>query len=181
MDDLERLEGARDVIISAIAQTMVIYGVTPSIGRIYGVLYFADEPLSLDDIKELVSMSKASVSNGMRALLETEMVTKVWKKGDTKDHYIAEKDFFKNFISFFTKRLRQERSLIIKATEQSQPVIERIAMNSTDPEVEEAAKRDLDNLKNSGMYLLWTMKLANALESGEIFNHYPKQPHRKGD
>ena len=110
MDDLKRLEEARDIIISAIAQTMIIYGVTPSVGRIYGVLYFANEPLSLDDIKDQVSMSKASVSNGMRALLETEMVTKVWKKGDNKDHYIAEKDFFKNFISFFTKNFGRKET-----------------------------------------------------------------------
>lgn len=181
MNDLQRLQQARDIIISAIAQTMVIYGVTPSIGRIYGVLYFAEEPLTLDEIKDQVSMSKASVSNGMRALLETEMVTKVWKKGDNKDHYIAEKDFFLNFISFFTKKLRQERNLIAKATEQSRPVIEEIARNSSNPEVAEAAKRDLENLENSEMYLLWTMNLANALESGEIYQYFPKKSQSKGD
>lgn len=176
MDDLKKLEETRDVVISAIAQTMVIYGVTPSVGRIYGVLYFADKPLSLDDIKDQVAMSKASVSNGMRALLETEMVIKVWKKGETKDHYIAEKDFLKNFINFFTKKLRQERNIIIKATEQSQPVIEEIALNSKNPEAKEAALKDLENIKNSEIYFQWTMRLANALESGEIFEYLPKSP-----
>ncbi|OIJ14067.1 transcriptional regulator [Anaerobacillus arseniciselenatis] len=178
-EDLEKVEEARDVMISAIAQTMVIYGVTPSVGRIYGVLYFAEEPMSLDDIKDQVAMSKASVSNSMRELLETEMVIKVWKKGDRKDHYIAEKDFLKNFINFFVKKLRQERSLIMKANEQAKPVLEDISTNSTDESARIAAKQDLENLNNSISYFDWTMRLANDLENGEIFKYYPKQKKEK--
>ena len=174
MDDSQRLDEARDVIISAIAQTMVIYGVTPSVGRIYGVLYFAEKPMSLDDIKDQVAMSKASVSNGMRELLDTEMVIKVWKKGDIKDHYIAEKDFLRNFITFFKKKLRQERNLIVKAIEQSQPVLQDIADNSNDVKASAAAKQDLKCLRDSDSYFNWTMRLANAMESGEIFHYFPK-------
>ncbi len=178
-EDIAKVEEARDVMISAIAQTMVIYGVTPSVGRIYGVLYFAEEPMSLDDIKDQVAMSKASVSNSMRELLETEMVIKVWKKGDRKDHYIAEKDFLKNFINFFVKKLRQERSLIMKANEQAKPVLEDISTNSTDENARIAAKQDLENLNNSISYFDWTMRLANDLENGEIFKYYPKQKKEK--
>ncbi|RXI96397.1 transcriptional regulator [Anaerobacillus alkaliphilus] len=174
MTELQKIEEARDVMISAIAQTMIIYGVTPSVGRIYGVLYFSEEPMSLDDIKDQVAMSKASVSNGMRELLETEMVIKVWKKGDRKDHYIAEKDFLKNFINFFVKKLRQERSLILKAMEQAKPVFEDLATNSDTEQVKELASRDLETITASLSYFDWTMRLANSLESGEIFEHYPK-------
>lgn len=39
------------------------------------------------------------------------MVTKVWKKGEQKDHYIAGKDFLRNFHHFFEKMLRLERTL----------------------------------------------------------------------
>ncbi|WP_018932042.1 GbsR/MarR family transcriptional regulator [Gracilibacillus lacisalsi] len=175
----EILAHSRDMMISAIAQTMVIYGVTPSVGRIYGVLYFSTEPMSLDDIKTQVAMSKASVSNGMRELLETEMVIKVWKKGDRKDHYVAEKDFLKNFLSFFIKKIRHERNLIIKATEQAQPNLEKIATNSEDKQLKEEARKDLDLIKESYSYFEWTMQLANAMESGEIFNFIPKNPEKK--
>jgi DNA-binding transcriptional regulator GbsR (MarR family) len=176
LDDLKRLDETRDVMISAIAQTMVIYGVTPSVGRIYGVLYFATEPLSLDEIKDQVAMSKASVSNGMRELLETDMVVKVWKKGDRKDHYIAEKDFLANFINFFVKKLRQERNIILKAFEQSKPLLEELSTTSQDPQAKELATRDLEYLKQSEQYFLWTMHLANTMESGEIFKYFPKLP-----
>ncbi|MYL33898.1 transcriptional regulator [Pontibacillus yanchengensis] len=171
--ELESLEEARDIMISAIAQTMVIYGVTPSVGRIYGVLYFANEPMALDDIKDEVAMSKASVSNGMRDLLETEMVIKVWKKGDRRDHFIAEKDFMRNFLNFFVKMLRQERSLFMKANEQAKPVFKELAENSESQEAKEVAQKDLENLNKSLEYFEWTMRLANAMESGEIFNCFP--------
>ena len=170
----ESIEQARDIMISALAQSMVIYGVTPSIGRIYGVLYFSSEPLTLDEIKDQVAMSKASVSNGIRELLETDMVTKVWKKGDRKDHYIAEKDYLRNFITYFIKKIRQERSLIMKAAEQVSPALEELASNAQDEQVKEKALKDLDLIKDSYDYFDWTMRFANAMETGEIFDYIPK-------
>ncbi|MFD1039806.1 GbsR/MarR family transcriptional regulator [Virgibacillus byunsanensis] len=174
-DHFEKLDETRDVMISAIAQSMVIYGVTPSVGRIYGVLYFANEPKSLDDIKDQVAMSKASVSNGMRELQETEMVTKVWKKGERKDHFIAEKDFFRNFLNFFMKKLRQERNLIMKAADQTEPIINDILKETDNQPLREQAKTDLKLIEESKDYLNWTMNLANAMESGRIFEYFPKK------
>src|SRR5699024_6214931 len=117
MDEFDNLEYQRDKLESAIAQSMTVYGVTASVGRIYGALYFSSSPMTLKDIQSHVAMSKASVSNGVRSLMETEMVTKVWKKNEKQDYYVAEKDFFRNFIVYFVKMLRKENSLISKAIE----------------------------------------------------------------
>lgn len=172
-EQLESLQESQDVLVSAIAQSMVIYGVTPSVGRIYGVLYFSDEPLTLDDIKDQVAMSKGSVSNGIRELMDTEMVTKVWKKGERKDHFIAEKDFLKNFLNFFAKMIRLERSLLTKAIDQTEPTIEEIANNPESNQAEDIAKRDLELISEAKDYLNWIMQLANSLESRDIFKHLP--------
>ncbi|PSL40841.1 DNA-binding transcriptional regulator GbsR (MarR family) [Salsuginibacillus halophilus] len=171
----KQIQQARDISISAIAQTMVIYGVTPSVGRIYGVLYFAEEPMSLDEIKDEVAMSKGSVSNGIRELLETEMVIKVWKKGDRKDHYIAEKDFFRNFFSFFVKNLRMERNLIAKANEQAKPLLREVQESTNDEETRRLAEKDLAHLQSTEIYLEWLMRFTNAMENGEIFEYFPKK------
>lgn len=178
-DDSDKLEELRDVLISAIAQTMVIYGVTPSVGRIYGVLYFARKPMSLDEIKDAVAMSKGSVSTGLRELLDTEMIIKVWKKGDRKDHYIAEKDFVKNFISFFVKNIRQERNIILKATSKVQPELEGIIKTTDSKQIREEALEDLKLLGDSNAYFDWTHRLIGAMESGEIFKYFPINEKRK--
>ncbi|GEL08867.1 GbsR/MarR family transcriptional regulator [Salisediminibacterium halotolerans] len=172
--DSDKLNEARDVMISAIAQSMEIYGVSPSVGRIYGVLYYSEEPMSLEDIKDEVAMSKASVSNGMRELLDTEMVIKVWKKGERKDHFIAEKDFLKNFINYFVKQIRHEKNLIMKASEQAKPVFDEM-LKSDDNHVRDAAQKDKKNMESTFDYFDWTMRLAYAMETGEIFDYFPKK------
>lgn len=183
-NEFDQIQQARDVIIGGIAQTMEIYGLTASVGRIYGVLYFADTPKSLNEIKDEVAMSKATVSNGLRELLDTEMITKVWKKGDRKDHYIAVKDFFKNFINFFVKQLRQERSIILKAYHQSLPVLEEIANNGHSEAAKAKATRDIASINRTKVYFDWTLHLTKALETEEIFNYLPlpdQENPKKGD
>ncbi|WP_202077414.1 GbsR/MarR family transcriptional regulator [Caldalkalibacillus salinus] len=175
-EEREQLHKTRDMLISAIAQTMVIYGVTPSVGRIYGVLYFATRPMTIDEIKDEVAMSKGSVSMGVRELLETEMILKVWKKGERKDHFIAEKDFFKNFMTFIVKNIRQERHIMIKAIENTKPVLQDIAEKAEQEDVRDEATEDLTLIEESLVYYDWTQRLINDMESGDIFAYYPKDP-----
>ncbi|HLR72458.1 MAG TPA: transcriptional regulator [Pseudogracilibacillus sp.] len=175
MGDAERLEESRDILESAIAQSMAVYGVTPSVGRIYSVLYFSKTPMTLKQIQDHVAMSKASVSNGVRELLDTEMVSKIWRKGERQDHYIAEKDFFRNFINFFVKMLRQENNLIMKAMDQTEPILKEIASNSEEEKIKKEAENNLFLLEHSKSYLDWTMRIANAMESGDIFTYFPKK------
>ncbi len=172
---IAQIEESRDLLISALAQTMVVYGVTPSIGRIYGVLYFSRQPMTMDNIAKNVAMSKGSVSTGLRKLLELEMVIKVWEKGSSKDYYIAEKDFFKNFISFFVKNMRQERNLYIKAAEQVKPTLEMIAANPESDLVNIEVCQDLEDMRQAYIFYDWLQKFAYVLESGDIFKYYPKK------
>ena len=78
----QKLEIAREKFIQSIAENIDLYGITDSIGRLYGTLYFSNEPLTLDEMREALGMSKTSMSTGVRTLLETKMVRKVWKKVD---------------------------------------------------------------------------------------------------
>lgn len=174
MSQEDKLSESRDVLESALAQSMTVYGVTPSVGRIYSVLYFSKEPLTLKEIQDHVAMSKASVSNGVRELMETEMVTKIWKKGERQDHYIAEKDFFRNFIVYFVKMLRQENNLIMKAVEHSEPLLKEMASELEDAATKKEVEEDLKLLEHAKSYLDWTMRMANAMDSGDIFKYFPK-------
>jgi len=181
MDNKEKLAESKDMLESAIAQSMAIYGVSPSVGRIYSVLYFSKTPMTLKEIQDHVSMSKASVSNGVRELIETEMVSKIWKKGERQDHYIAERDFFWNFINYIVKKLRQEKNLIMKSINQAEPILEEIAESTSDNAVQKEAKEDLQLVEHSKNYLDWTMRLANAMETGEIFTNFPKKEDKRSN
>ncbi|WP_369011870.1 GbsR/MarR family transcriptional regulator, partial [Robertmurraya sp. DFI.2.37] len=66
-----------------------LYGVTESVGRLYGSLYFQEEPMTLDAMKDELGMSITSMSTSVRGLMELKMVEKVWKRGERKDLYRA--------------------------------------------------------------------------------------------
>ncbi len=174
MNNDNMLNESRDILESALAQSMTVYGVSPSVGRIYSVLYFTKVPMTLKEIQEHVATRKASVSNGVRELMDTEMVSKIWKKGQRQDHYIAEKDFFRNFIIYFVKMMRQENNLIRKAVEHSEPILQELAGNMEGTLTKKELEEDLQLLQHTKDYLEWTMRIANAMDSGDIFNYFPK-------
>lgn len=173
-NNANKLEAANDVLESAIAQSMTIYGVTPSVGRIYSVLYFSQRAMTLKEIQDQVAMSKASMSNGLRELIEKEMIIKVWKKGKRQDHYIVEKDCYKSFLNYTVKILRQEKNHMMSAIEQTEPELIEILNNTNDEATKLEIEKTLRLIEQDKQYLDWTMRLASAMEDREIFNYIPK-------
>jgi len=82
----EYLELAKDEIIESISETMDLYGVSPSIGRLYATLYLTDQ-MNLDEMREELGMSKPSMSTGIRKLQKNGMVKKKFQRGSKKHTY----------------------------------------------------------------------------------------------
>src|SRR5690625_7896401 len=97
--DWEKYEETMEKHIQVIAKNMNLYGITSSVGRLYGVLYFADEPMTLDDMRDALVMSKTSMSTGVRALGDMKMVEPAYKKGVRKDLYRSEEEWYKSCTS----------------------------------------------------------------------------------
>lgn len=99
----ERLDKARERVIETISQNMNLYGITPSVGRLYGLLYFQAVPMTLDEMKEELGMSKTSMSTSVRNLLELKMVEKVWRKGSRKISIKRKKIGIKHLLIFLQR------------------------------------------------------------------------------
>lgn len=69
-----------------------LLGLPRSTGQIYGLLYLSSVPLSLDDVSQLLSISKGSASTGTRHLLAWRAIKQVWVPGDRKDFFEAVPD-----------------------------------------------------------------------------------------
>ena len=65
-------------------------GLPKSLGQIYGLLFCRDESLSMIDIMELLSISKGSASQGLRALRQLGAVNSVFARYDRKERFVAE-------------------------------------------------------------------------------------------
>ncbi|CEG24922.1 choline uptake/conversion transcriptional regulator CudC [Peribacillus castrilensis] len=167
---IEILEEAESLVIDAIAETMDLYGVTHSIGRLYGVLYFSEEPMTLNQMSNSLGMSKPSMSTGIHSLVDIEMVQKVWRKGERKDLYKAEKDFFESFLSFFCKKWDRELSVNMQAIEKATEKLNSLLDTPAVPDaIQQKARKDLQQLQDSTQYYLWLKKLVHAFRSKELF------------
>lgn len=105
----------RNIIINSLGQCAGVYGMNETLGRIYGYLFFQDNPVPLDKIAEDLGVSKATVSINSRILLELKMVKKVWQRGSRKDFYEAERDFIKIVRGALETKEREQVSLVKQA------------------------------------------------------------------
>jgi DNA-binding transcriptional regulator GbsR (MarR family) len=78
---------ARHEMIEACARLCQLLGVPRSIGQIYGLLYLAVKPQSLDDMVKLLGISKGSASTGTRQLSAWGAIRQVWVPGERRDYY----------------------------------------------------------------------------------------------
>lgn len=173
-EDEKKLDEAREIVINALAETMDLYGVSPSNGRLYGTMYFLDEPMTLDEMAKELGMSKTSMSNTARALLDINMVEKVWQKGVRKDLYVAEKDFFKQFTQFFGRALRRELEVNMKAILKAQQIMGELA-SSEDAKTREIAIEDLEKVNRAKEYYQWMARFVECVENGKLYELIPKE------
>lgn len=161
---------ARERVIESVARNMHLYGVSPSIGRIYGTLYFENRPMTLDELKEELEMSKTSMSTGVRTLLELNMVEKVWRKGERKDLYQVKNDWYQNFIDRFTTQWRKGTQMNLDASVKSMRDLE-TAIAETDNEVTaQRAKDHLERITYAIEYYNWLNQVIDLFESRKIFD-----------
>jgi len=62
-------------------------GISKVVAQLYALLYVWPEPLSLDDMCELLRISKGNASMNIRYLEQWNAVKKIWQKGSRKDYY----------------------------------------------------------------------------------------------
>lgn len=80
-------------------------GFPKSVGEIYGLLFTASEPLSLDDICERLNMSKGSASQGLRALRGVHAIKNTYVPGDRRDRFELEGNIRMLMQGFLQERL----------------------------------------------------------------------------
>src|SRR5699024_5694491 len=172
---LKVIEQAEDMVIGSISETMDLYGVTPSIGQLYGTMYFKDA-MTLDEMRDELGMSKPSMSTGVRKLQEIEMVKKVFPRGSRKHTYKAEKDFFNSFISFFCQMWEREAKTNMTALVEAQEMLTNVIKDTTVSSIiREDAEEKYKLLEDSRKYYTWLIRLAKSVRSGEIYEFLPKE------
>lgn len=172
--DWEKYEETIEKFIQVIAKNMDLYGMTSSIGRLYGVLYFSEQPMTLDDMRDALEMSKTSMSTGVRVLSDMRMVESTFKKGIRKDLYRSEEDWYKSFTSLYGNRWRQNTETNIEEAEETVEDLVALLEHTTNDQLHEKINQDIERIRYAQNYYTWLMKFIRVIESGEIFDYIPK-------
>jgi len=133
MSDQERLLQVRNIMLDAFGRSYAMYGFPEVVGRIFGLLYFADQPMGLEDIAAELGVSKATVSIHIRFLESIKSVRKVWVKGSRRDYYEAQRDMAKILAEHLENSFLREQEIALEAIERSREVLKQL-QQSSDPE-----------------------------------------------
>jgi HTH-type transcriptional regulator, glycine betaine synthesis regulator len=120
---LDVLDNWEDAVIDLFLHAANSFGLPKSYGQIYGLLFCRDQPLAMDEVMELLQISKGSASQGLRALRQLGAVSSLFAPGDRKERFVAESKLRKLVGGFLreqadphlekgTARLKQIENLV---------------------------------------------------------------------
>ena len=95
-----------DSMLDGLGQLSDYFGFSKVMGQLYGALLLNSQPMCLDDLMDLLGISKASVSMNMRTLEHMGMVRQVWVRGrgGRRKYYEAETDFWQIISNILSGR-----------------------------------------------------------------------------
>jgi len=136
----DEVTAAREEVIEAMARTAEVWGAKRSYGRLFGVLYFADEPRSLDDLTDESGYAKSTVSTAMSTLERFHLVRRRSLPGEGKKAFFeAETDLWYVLQQFFQNEVSREIRIMSRALDSAAEQLE-----AADGE---RAQRDLEKVR----------------------------------
>ena len=109
------------IVSDVIGRLIEFWGFKRNMGRVWSVLYLSPQPLSAEDLRELLQLSSGAVSMTLSELSRWGVVRKVWIQGERKDFFAAEVQLWKMISRVFNEREKIEILAAIEAFEQVLP------------------------------------------------------------
>jgi predicted transcriptional regulator len=110
-------------------------------GRIFGLLYLQEKPMSLDEIAQALQQSKSNVSVSVRKLVDWRLAQRVRLEGSRKDHYVAATNFWQVVVEI----MRQ----VIAASEEAQRLADELGPGRKGSAIPRALLAErLDTIRN---------------------------------
>ncbi len=131
----------REGLMESMGRITSFWGFSRIMGQLYGLLYLSPKALTLDEMSDSLSISKGNTSINIRALERWNMVKKVWVKGDRKDFYEAEVDFWKIIKGVLKEREKKEFDLALASVSKLRSRSEALQKSANDSEAAFATDR----------------------------------------
>jgi DNA-binding transcriptional regulator GbsR (MarR family) len=85
-----------------------LWGISPTMAQIHGLLFITGKALSMDDIMARLVISRGNVSMNLSKLVEWGLVRRVHKRGDRREHFESLSDIWEMMTLVASQRKRRE-------------------------------------------------------------------------
>jgi HTH-type transcriptional regulator, glycine betaine synthesis regulator len=125
-----------------------LWGISPTMAEIHGLLYITGAALSMDDIMARLGISRGNVSMNLSKLAEWGLIRRVHKRGDRRDYYESLSDVWEMFTLVASQRKRREIDPILNTLRgcKDQLSPETLGAAAADDRVQEQRRRVQDLL-----------------------------------
>lgn len=125
-----------------------LWGVSPTMAEIHGLLYLTGAALSMDDIMARLGISRGNVSMNLSKLAEWGLIRRVHRRGDRRDYYESLRDVWQIFTLVAAQRKRREIDPILATLRQCRDHLspESLGAGAEDPRAAERRRRVNDLL-----------------------------------
>src|SRR6059058_1018352 len=138
-DVAERLQEVEDQFVDLWDTMSSLWGISPTMARIHGLLYITGAALSMDDIMARLAISRGNVSMNLSKLVEWGLVHRVYRRGDRRDYYESLSDVWEMFTLVAAQRKRREIDPILNTLRRCK---EELSAESLGAEAEEPVARE---------------------------------------
>ncbi|HWG41772.1 MAG TPA: MarR family transcriptional regulator [Gemmataceae bacterium] len=112
------LEGVEQEFVGLWRSMSSLWGISPTMAEIHGLLYISGAALSMDDIMARLGISRGNVSMNLSKLAEWGLIRRVHKRGDRRDYYESLRDVWEMFTLVASQRKRREIDPILNTLRQ---------------------------------------------------------------
>src|SRR5204863_6173084 len=135
----KKLEAVEDQFVELWNNMADLWGISPTMARIHGLLYISGAALSMDDIMVRLAISRGNVSMNLSKLVEWGLVRRVHRKGDRREYYESLSDVWEMFTLVAAQRKRREIDPILTTLRHCRDELtpEELGPRAAEPEAQE--------------------------------------------
>jgi len=126
----------RDRFVEAAGHFTQSLGIGRAVGQSYAHIYFSREPQSLQNLQDVLGISKGSASMVVRQLEQWGALRRMWVKGDRKDYYVASDEFGRVIRRVLVEMVGQKMEALDGLLEEAQGVLKNPQRNDGAPKEE---------------------------------------------
>ena len=103
-----KLEEAKRNFVEAWGTLGTNWGINRTMAQIHALLLVSEQPLSTDEIMEILDISRGNTNMNMRALIDWGLAERKIKLGERMEFFVGEKDIWKVAVKIIRERRKRE-------------------------------------------------------------------------